>query len=169
MSWATALIANIKSIFANGAVLPQRYNLNFSGSGVTVTDDPVNLRTNVAITGGAAPAQVTISASGPVTAQNGYEYFVNLFAAGGNVSFVTTALTAAQSFSIYVIDPAGSGTGGHSCTIAPIVAGAHIDALFPPSGPSAPGTLTTSAVLTAVGESISLTTPDGTNLWGVPS
>jgi hypothetical protein len=169
MSWLDKFFIGVQFIQNNGVTLPQQPIVDIVGA-TSIVNDATNTRTVVTITPTpAAPTQVTVSASGPVTAQNGYEYFVNLYAAGGNVTFATSALTASQSFSVYIIDPSGSGTGGHSCTISPITAGNHIDALFPPSGPVAPGTLTTSAVLNAVGESISLTTPDGTNLWGTPS
>ena len=111
--------------------------------------------------------QTFISAPGTYAIATGTQYFVNLFA--GNVVFTTSTLTTGNLFSVYIISPTGAGTSGHSCTISPISAGNHIDALFPPAGPALPGTLTSSAVLNAVGESISLTTPDGVNLWGTPS
>jgi hypothetical protein len=60
--WFFPLIPNISQIQNSGGGLPQRQAINFTGQGVTATDDPVNGRTNVAITGGGiAPGQTPIS------------------------------------------------------------------------------------------------------------
>lgn len=55
MSWLDRFFAsrNYGSMQYNGAVMPPEPNFNFAGSGVTVTDDPSNLRTTITIAAGA--------------------------------------------------------------------------------------------------------------------
>jgi hypothetical protein len=166
--WLDNYFSPIQTVFDGNTPLPQEPAIVFVGA-ESIVDNPSQGQTVVTLPAGSeSTTQVIVDVFGNVTAQNNYEYFVDLYTAGGAVTFVTSSLLTGQGFSVYLIDPTGSGTGGRVCTIQPITPGNHIDALFPPSGPVAPGTLTTSAVLNAVGESISLTTPDGTNLWGVP-
>ena len=162
MSWLDLYFIGITTIQNNGGAVPQRPILDIIGA--TVADDAIGNRTKVTVAG-FPTTPVLVTTSGPVTAQNNYEYYVDLNAAGGNVTFTTSALSANQGFGVYLINA----TGGHSCTISPISAGSHIDAVYPPSGPSAPGTLTTSLVMSVVGSGISLLTPDGVNLWSQPS
>jgi hypothetical protein len=161
MSWIDKFFIGYQFVQNNGVTLPQEPYLDIIGA-TSVVDDPTNQRTKVTVSP-FATTQVNVTASGAVTAQNGYEYFVNLTAAGGNVTFTTAGLTAGQSFSVYLIVGVGS---SYTCTINPITAGSHIEALYPPGGgAAAPGTLTTSLVMTAIGEGVSLTTFDGVNLW----
>jgi hypothetical protein len=108
------------------------------------------------------PANVIlVSTSGTVTVASGARYYVNLGAAGGNVTFNTTTLLAGQGFYVKLI---GS-TGGFSATVNPITAGNHIE------NRASPGSLTTSLVLglsgstQMPGDEINLETPDGTNLY----
>jgi hypothetical protein len=104
-----------------------------------------------------------VTSSGNVIVNNNTTYFVDLHACGGNVTFVTSALTSG-GFAVYLVDPSGLGVGGHSVTINPITAGNHIDNVL-----TNPGELAASLSLNAIGEAVSLITFDGTNLWNNPS
>ena len=160
--WFFPLIPNISQIQNSGGGLPQRQVINFT-VGVTATDDPVNGRTNVAIVGGSYVGVIT--SPGTYAVSPGEELYLDLFTIGGNVILTTAGIGVEGGFSVTLVDPTNSGVGGFTCTLHPITPGNHIDATYPPSGPSSPGTLTTSAVLTAIGEGGSYRSPDGTNLW----
>ncbi len=101
------------------------------------------------------PSIVSVVTSGTRAVANQTHYYVNLGAAGGNVVLTTGALVAANGFKVKLI---GS-TGGFSCTINPIVAGSHIESR------TSPGTLTTGFVMNALGDEVTLESPDGTNLY----
>lgn len=53
----------LNRIFASGTELLTRKILNFTGAGVTVSDDPTNKRTNIAVDGGGGVAIVYFAAS----------------------------------------------------------------------------------------------------------
>ena len=109
---------------------------------------------------GSAPTNIiTITTPGTYAAVPGGEYYLDLFTIGGNVIFTTAGIGEGQGFFVKLIDPTSSGTGGHTCTIQPIVAGNHIE------DQNNPGELTSSYVLSQVGQSVAPESNDGTNLW----
>ena len=110
--------------------------------------------------GATAPTNIiTITTPGTYAAVPGGEYYLDLFTIGGNVIFTTAGIGEGQGFFVKLIDPTSSGTGGHTCTIQPIVAGNHIE------DQNNPGELTSSYVLSQVGQSVAPESNDGTNLW----
>lgn len=115
---------------------------------------------------GTAVANIlSITSSGTYAAVAGASYYINLNACGGNVTLTTGALLTAGIGSGFYVKLIVSVGVSYTCTISPMVAGSHIEAVYPPTGPSLPGTLTTSMVLSVVGEDALLRNVDGTNLW----
>ncbi len=62
MGWYDDLVLKYRAIHDAGSPLPPRGAVNYTGSGVSVTDDPVNNRTNVSITAGGGVAVATTTA-----------------------------------------------------------------------------------------------------------
>jgi hypothetical protein len=132
--------------------------LSTNGSGATAWVAP-----------GATPAAIgSITTAGTYHVQPGDEYYIDLGGTvHGNVLLLTDDIDSGQGFYWEIVDPSGVGTGGHNVTIYPIGGSGSdaIDAVYPASGPSSPGTLTNLCVANAVGEGCFFRSPDGTNLW----
>lgn len=66
-TWLDQLYLMYRVIRYGGSALPSRPFFNFTGSGVTITDDPVNQATNILIDGGSGGGGITtIDASEPI-------------------------------------------------------------------------------------------------------
>lgn len=107
----------------------------------------------------AGPLIVIVNAGGAqaVTVRAGYYVYVDLLATGGNVTLNPTGIGAA--FLGFTVKLIGASIGAYTCTINPMVAGSHIESRV------APGSLTTSLVLGAPGDGVTLGSPDGINLY----
>lgn len=60
MAFLDALLGGLKGVSQEGTAKPPEPTVNFTGSGVTVTDDPTNGQTSVNIPGGAANARIYV-------------------------------------------------------------------------------------------------------------
>lgn len=90
------------TIEQNGTPFTQRAALNFTGAGVTVTDDPGNSSTDVAITGGGSPRFAILTSSGTWTVPTGVTTVLAFVQGQGGYSGAGT---------IYNASP-GAGGGG---------------------------------------------------------
>jgi hypothetical protein len=106
--------------------------------------------------GGLASVQNITTPGAHSIAGSGYDIFVDLTAAGGDVTINPVGNVVGYNFNVKLI---GATNSGFSCTISPLAGGQIEDR-------SSPGSLTaTPLVLTAPGDEIGLTSPDGTNLY----
>jgi hypothetical protein len=140
VAWLDSLLSRISNVFSTGQALPQRSAVNFTGSGVSVSDDPVNLRTNVNITGGGiAPVQ-----GSPIALVSGLND--NISIPGGQSSW-------------HFSQSANTIIGGFAPSTAPI-AGQFYDATFATSQTS----VTIRNLSATSGTSNQIVTPTGQDL-----
>lgn len=109
---------------------------------------------------GSSPPNIitNISTTTTATVLAGSVTYVNLSSAGVTVVLNPSGIMAGvYGFAVKLI---GSSIGaGSTCTINPMVAGSHIESRV------TPGSLTTSLVLGAPGDGVTLGSPDGINLY----
>ncbi len=138
VDWGALAVAGISaltytgynSILDEAAALAARNTVNFTGAGVTCTDDAGNLRTNCAISGTAGPAYATVQEEGAALAQR------------ASLNFIGTAVTCVDNAGAARTDctvtggggsvPTGTGfrhvTAGAEDAAAKLVANADVDA-----------------------------------------